>query len=275
MYQGISSARLPAQMIRNWENERYPQSMVNARSRLPRSLYVSGLSSPSTSPRPRDQRGDEDHERDGRDPLADDQEDAVERRKPRRLQRHPPVDQGERDREEVDDQARGADGVEPVGQDDRPGLVQSTRTNVEEQGQPDPEREVDPEPDIEGGRIQPDFLELEVGRVVWARAGPIAVAGSLAAATLTGLPSSPRPLWTARTGVLVLMPLGPRPGGVHPGVDLAQVEQHGDEQDGHQGERHGRGFQGPADQEAPGPAELAVDLGGPATRSTGRTGRRR
>ena len=37
MYQGISSGRLPDQMIRNCENEKYAHSITKASIRLPRS----------------------------------------------------------------------------------------------------------------------------------------------------------------------------------------------------------------------------------------------
>src|SRR3954465_14607920 len=37
MYHSISCGRLPAQMIRYWENEKYAQSITNASIRLPRS----------------------------------------------------------------------------------------------------------------------------------------------------------------------------------------------------------------------------------------------
>src|SRR5581483_4276536 len=43
MYQGISSGRLPDQMMRNWETEKYAQTITMAKSNFPKSWRCRGV----------------------------------------------------------------------------------------------------------------------------------------------------------------------------------------------------------------------------------------
>ena len=153
-YQGISSVRLPLQMIRYCENDMYAQSMVKASSRLPRSWNASAGTTRDSGRTPASRaatmtivaRADSDE--------AHQQHRAVDRRVPLGLDRHRPVDHGERDGQEVERQAGAAERLGPAGGIRLGDLVLPPRAQADQQGQADPDGEVDRRADQEEGDVQ-------------------------------------------------------------------------------------------------------------------------
>ena len=131
-YQAISSGRLPDQMIRYCENEKYAHSITNASIRLPRSWKCAGDDDaverrPAAEPDEHD-----DQERQRRQSLAADDQHAVDRREPVRLERHQPVERREGDGQAVGEQAAAAQHLHPPRDARIAGAVLFERPGVQE-----------------------------------------------------------------------------------------------------------------------------------------------
>ena len=131
-YQAISSGRLPDQMIRYCENEKYAHSITNASIRLPRSWKCAGDDDaverrPAAEP---DEHDDEERQR--RQALAAHDQHAVDRREPVRLERHQPVERRERDRQAVGEQAAAAQHLHPPRDARIAGAILLERPRVQE-----------------------------------------------------------------------------------------------------------------------------------------------
>ncbi len=174
-YQGISSGRLPDQMIRNCEKFRYAHSIVKASSSLPRSWKCRGLMMSAPAPERCSSARTMIVSANAVSPQPAIVKQAEDGREPLRVERHDPVDRGEGHRQHQEEEARRADRPEPhaVGWRRRQAAVLFRRPAVEQHDQQHPEREVEDRADEEEPRIEVAGLGLDDGVVGRLRPRPL------------------------------------------------------------------------------------------------------